>query len=155
MTAMGSGCEICRRIEQTTLANPYLVAQLDTGFAVLADNQHIPGYTLFVSKTCAPELHDLSPVVRSLFLEEMALVAEAVFRASAPRKLNYELLGNSVAHLHWHIFPRYEDDPNPRWPVWSNGEFLRAPRVTPIDPAQLAERRKRLQGALNALRGAT
>ena len=155
MSAMPSDCEICRRIEGLTPENPYLVAELETGFAVLADNQYIPGYTIFVSKTCAPELHDLPPAVRSRFLEEMALVAEAVFRAFGPRKLNYELLGNSVAHLHWHIFPRYEDDPNPQWPVWSNDEFLRAPRITPIDPAQLAERRERLQGALTAVRGAT
>ena len=150
---MPSDCEICRRIERMTPENPYLVAELETGYAVLADNQHIPGYTIFVSKTCVPELHDLSPVVRSRFLDEMALVAEAVFRAFAPRKLNYELLGNSVAHLHWHIFPRYEDDPNPQWPVWNNDEFLRAPRITPIDPAELAERRERLQRALALLMG--
>jgi diadenosine tetraphosphate (Ap4A) HIT family hydrolase len=155
MSAMASDCEICRRIEGMTPENPYLVAELDTGYAVLADNQHIAGYTIFVSKTCAPELHDLSPAVRSRFLEEMALVSEAAFRAFAPRKLNYELLGNSVAHLHWHIFPRYEDDPNPEWPVWNNDEFLRAPRITPIDPALLAERRERLQRALIAVRDAT
>ena len=150
---MPSDCEICRRIERMTPENPYLVAELETGYAVLADNQHIPGYTIFVSKTCVPELHDLSPGVRSRFLNEMALVAEAVFRAFAPRKLNYELLGNSVAHLHWHIFPRYEDDPNPQWPVWNNDEFLRAPRATPLDPAQLGDRRERLQRALARLMG--
>jgi len=110
-------------------------------------------YTIFVSKSCVPELHDLSPGVRSRFLDEMALVAEAVFRAFAPRKLNYELLGNSVAHLHWHLFPRYEDDPNPQCPVWSNDDFLRAARVTPIDPAELARRREQLQRALAELMG--
>ncbi len=148
---MPSDCEICRRIERMTPENPYFAAELETGYAVLADNQHISGYTLFVSKSCVPELHNLSPGVRSRFLNEMALVAEAVFRAFSPRKLNYELLGNSVAHLHWHIFPRYEDDPNRQWPVWNNDKFLRAPRITPLDPAQLAERREQLQGALTRL----
>jgi diadenosine tetraphosphate (Ap4A) HIT family hydrolase len=128
--------------------NPYVVSELETGYAVLADNQHIPGYTIFVSKTCVPELHDLPAEVRSRFLDDMAHVAEAVFRAFAPRKLNYELLGNSVAHLHWHIFPRYADDPNPRWPVWNNEEWRQAPQVTPLDPARLAELRQRLQRAL-------
>jgi diadenosine tetraphosphate (Ap4A) HIT family hydrolase len=150
---MTAGCEICHRIERMTPDNPYLVTELETGFAVLADNQHIPGYTIFVSKTCVPELHDLPAAVRTRFLDEMALVAEAVFRAFAPRKLNYELLGNSVAHLHWHIFPRYEDDPNPQWPVWNNEQWLNAARVTPLDPAQLAERRERLQRELSALVG--
>ena len=150
---MPSECETCRRIERMTPDNPYLVAELETGYAVLADNQHLPGYTIFVSKRCVPELHDLSPDIRSRFLDEMALVAEAVFRAFAPRKLNYELLGNSVAHLHWHILPRYEGDPNPQWPVWNNDEFLRAPRITPLDPAELTERRERLQHALAQLMG--
>ena len=61
----------------------------------------------------------------------MAQVAEAVFRAFAPRKLNYELLGNSEAHLHWHLFPRYADDPNPLWPVWNNEAFMQASPQSP------------------------
>ena len=35
---------------------------------------------------------------------------------SRPVKLNYNLLGNSVPHLHTHIVPRYADDPRPGWP---------------------------------------
>ncbi len=149
---MAGDCEICRRIARMTAENPYLIAELDTGYAVLADNQHIPGYTIFVCKTCAPELHDLPPDVRSRFLEEMALVAEATFRAFSPRKLNYELLGNSVSHLHWHLFPRYADDPNPTWPVWNNEAWMQAPKRTPIDAAQLASLRERVQRALADIR---
>ena len=33
-----------------------------------------------------------------------------------PVKLNYELLGNSLPHLHTHVIPRYADDPKPGWP---------------------------------------
>jgi diadenosine tetraphosphate (Ap4A) HIT family hydrolase len=131
--------------------NPYFVTGLDTGYVVLGWNQMIPGYTLFLSKMHVSELHDLPGDIRSRFLEEMALVAEAVFRAFAPRKLNYELLGNSVAHAHWHIFPRYEDDANPAWPVWNNEAWVNAPRLTEVDPAVLAERRGPLQRALATL----
>ena len=145
---MSSGCEICQRIARFTPDNPYLIAELDTGYAVLGDNQHYRGYTIFLAKQCAPELHHLAPDIRVRFLSEMADVAEAVFRAFEPRKLNYELLGNSVAHLHWHIFPRYDSDPNPRWPVWNNEEFLQSPRRTEIAPAVLAEMRERVQRAL-------
>ena len=145
---MSSGCEICQRIARFTPDNPYLIAELDTGYAVLGDNQHYRGYTIFLAKQCAPELHHLAPDIRVRFLSEMADVAEAVFRAFEPRKLNYELLGNSVAHLHWHIFPRYANDANPRWPVWNNEEFLQAPRRTDIAPAELADLRQRVQRAL-------
>jgi diadenosine tetraphosphate (Ap4A) HIT family hydrolase len=33
-----------------------------------------------------------------------------------PVKLNYDLLGNSLPHLHTHVIPRYADDPRPGWP---------------------------------------
>lgn len=150
---MSGSCEICERIARFTPQNPYLIAELSTGYAVLADNQHYPGYTIFLAKQCVPELHDLAPDIRSRFLQEMAQVAEAVFRAFGPRKLNYELLGNSVPHLHWHLIPRYADDLNREWPVWSDQAFLQAPPLTPIDPAQLAELRGRVQRALADVRG--
>jgi diadenosine tetraphosphate (Ap4A) HIT family hydrolase len=35
---------------------------------------------------------------------------------SEPVKLNYDLLGNSLPHLHTHVVPRYADDPRPGWP---------------------------------------
>ena len=149
---MPAACEICHRIARFTPDNPYFVAELETGYAVLADNQFYPGYTIFLAKRCVPELHDLPRAERSRFLEEMALVAEAAFRAFAPRKLNYELLGNSVSHLHWHIFPRYADDPNPAWPVWNNEAWMNAPKRTPIDPAGLAALRDRIRAALEELR---
>lgn len=145
---MPSTCEICDGLARLTPENPYFIAELETGYVVLATNQHIPGYTLFLCKHCVPELHELPRDTRSRFLDEMSQVAEAVFRAFQPRKLNYEMLGNSVAHLHWHLFPRYGDDPNPQWPVWNNDDFLKAPRRTPIDPVELADRRSRLQDAL-------
>ncbi|HEY8172481.1 MAG TPA: HIT family protein [Dehalococcoidia bacterium] len=149
---MPDDCEICQRIERFTPDNPYLIAELETGYAVLADNQYIRGYTIFLSKTCVPELHELPGETRSRFLEEMALVAEAVFRAFSPRKLNYELLGNSVSHLHWHLFPRYADDPNPTWPVWNNDAFLATARDSRPDTAVLAALREPVRRELASLR---
>lgn len=64
-------------------------------------------------------MHFLKKDFRYLFLEEMSLVAEAVYNAFHPDKLNYELLGaGNGVHMHWHIFPRRTGDtPNPG-PVW-------------------------------------
>ena len=71
-----------------------------------------------MSKYHASELHELPQNIRYLFLQEMSLVAEAVYNCFKPDKLNYELLGNSDQHLHWHLFPRYTDDPAANGPVW-------------------------------------
>jgi diadenosine tetraphosphate (Ap4A) HIT family hydrolase len=48
----------------------------------------------------------------------MAWLAEAIENCFHPHKLNYELLGNQVPHLHWHLFPRSADDPDRLRPVW-------------------------------------
>ena len=48
----------------------------------------------------------------------MAHLAAAIETAFRPHKMNYELLGNLVPHLHWHLFPRSADDPDRLRPVW-------------------------------------
>ncbi len=97
--------------------NPFFVAELKTGYVVMGDHQRFRGYTLFLSKSPVTELHMLPDSEKQEFLNEMSLVSEAVFKAFSPDKLNYELLGNGDPHMHWHIFPRYEDD-GVRGPVW-------------------------------------
>src|SRR3990167_463017 len=112
-------CLICTRIEQIkNKTNKYFVQELRTGYIVIGDHQYWPGYTLFLYKNHLTELHQLHIRERNLFLSEMADVAEAVWKAFSPHKLNYELLGNTDGHLHWHIFPRYSNDQLPTKPVW-------------------------------------
>jgi diadenosine tetraphosphate (Ap4A) HIT family hydrolase len=119
-------CDLCARNAATEAGDDgYAVARLETGYVRLHPTQYFRGYTLFAATQCAPELHSLDRTTRDQFLHEMAEVAHAIARAFQPRKLNYELLGNSAAHLHWHLFPRYETDPHPGGPVWEDMSFLR------------------------------
>ncbi len=117
-------CLICERIQWIKDGkNPYFVIELNTGFVVLGDYQRFKGYTLFLCKEHKSELHYLAQDFKIRFLEEMSLVAEAVANVYHPNKMNYELLGNGDAHLHWHLFPRYEGDlegysKTGRGPVW-------------------------------------
>jgi diadenosine tetraphosphate (Ap4A) HIT family hydrolase len=116
---MEQGCSICDRINEIQAhINPYSVAELNTGYVVIGDVQFFRGYTLFLCKQHANELHQLDPSFKLRFLEEMSLVSQAVFETFNPVKLNYELLGNGEPHLHWHLFPRHHDDPLPKLPLW-------------------------------------
>src|SRR5262245_26257658 len=96
------------------------VALLPTAVAVLGIDQFYRGYTLVISRRHATELYHLDDAASTAYFQDMLRVARAIDRALSPRKMNYELLGNTVAHLHWHLFPRYADDPNPNRPTWEH-----------------------------------
>ena len=143
-------CDICARNARTERGeNPFGIVRTTTGYVNLADVQYHQGYTVFSAKRCVNELHDLPPDERDAYLHEMAVVAEAVFEAFGPRKLNYELLGNGTPHLHWHLFPRYTDDPGPSGPVWNDPGFESA-LAQGVEPTadELADLRSRLLAAL-------
>lgn len=64
----------------------------------------------------AAEPTELAEEAAAAFWRETLVVGRAIERAFGPVKLNYDLLGNSVPHLHFHVVPRYADDPRPGWP---------------------------------------
>ncbi len=145
-----NNCFICNRIEQIkNNTNPYLVTELETCYVVLGDNQFYNGYTILLSKTHTPELHLLPKDIRTKLLIEMAIVGEAVFAAFQPKKLNYELLGNEVSHVHWHIFPRYLDDPNPTMPIWVVDKSIRNANNTKPNSKRLENLKKALLTEIN------
>ena len=120
-------CLICERIKLIQKnENKFFVKELSSGYVVLGDHQYYKGYTLLLSKIHTNELHKLKNEVRTQFLLDMAITAEAVYKAFKPNKMNYELLGNTDSHLHWHIFPRYKDDPKPDVPIWIIPRLIRS-----------------------------
>ncbi|MCH5155939.1 MAG: HIT family protein [Clostridiales bacterium] len=117
-------CFICDRINMIKNSeNPYFVKELKTGYVVIGDHQRFKGYTLFLCKQHKTELFQLDMDERTLFMQEMSVVAQAVSKAFGAQKMNYELLGNGESHLHWHLFPRMFGDlgeygVNGNGPVW-------------------------------------
>ena len=150
-------CLICDRIRMIKEgSNPYFVKELKTGYVVLGDHQHFKGYTLFLCKEHCTELFHLDAKICQEYLNEMALVAEAVSVAFGAEKMNYELLGNGDTHLHWHLFPRIEGDLDGygnegRGPVWwYPRENMYAEQARPTD-AELADMKEKLLCRLNRL----
>jgi diadenosine tetraphosphate (Ap4A) HIT family hydrolase len=148
-------CEICQRIAQCEAGtHAGLIAELDTGWAVLGDSQQFRGYSLLLCKTPATELHELPRGTRLRYLEEMAQLAEAVAKATAAHKLNYECLGNMVHHLHFHVFPRQASESQPKLPVWvqmhqtSSEEAL----ACKLEPARDGELIGSIRGMLQVVR---
>jgi diadenosine tetraphosphate (Ap4A) HIT family hydrolase len=111
--------EACREI---FLPRDYYIAELSVSVAALCPDQAVRGRCLVTLREHVTELFQLTPAMRTAFLEVVARVAEALFRTLAPVKINSALLGNVVPHMHWHVNPRgwprtREDGVYPR-PIW-------------------------------------
>lgn len=144
-------CLICDRISLIeTHQNPYFVAELETGYVVIGDHQYFKGYTLFLCKQHKTELYELDDEFKLKFLHEMSLVAEAMAHAFSFTKLNYELLGNGDSHMHWHLFPRREED-DVRGPVWWLDRDLMFSESTQPTDEHLREMKLQLYRALEKL----
>jgi diadenosine tetraphosphate (Ap4A) HIT family hydrolase len=123
---VADACPLCAENNAAEQGDdPWAIARLATGYVRLNPTQRYRGATFFVARACVRELHQLPRAERTEHLVEMADVAAALFSEFAPRKLNYEALGNSVPHLHWWLTPRYDDDPRPHGPIWEDVDFLR------------------------------
>jgi diadenosine tetraphosphate (Ap4A) HIT family hydrolase len=51
------------------------------------------------------------------YWREVLIAGRAIERHFSPLKMNYQMLGNSLPHLHTHIVPRYEVDDAPGGPL--------------------------------------
>jgi diadenosine tetraphosphate (Ap4A) HIT family hydrolase len=115
----GLECPFCQKLASLDeLPDEEVVWQFPHSVALLGTSQYYLGYCVLVARRHATELSQLRDPERRAYLDEMCLLARAIEECFRPKKLNYELLGNQVPHLHWHLFPRYEHDPDQLRPVW-------------------------------------
>lgn len=115
----GEGCPLCRDLAAGTEPNAFrhVVTDLVVSQLWLAANQSVPGYCVLVHRQHVPEPYDLPRAERSAFFEDMVAAGRALERAFGAVKMNFEILGNAVPHLHCHIKPRYYGDPAPGKPI--------------------------------------
>jgi diadenosine tetraphosphate (Ap4A) HIT family hydrolase len=119
-----SPCPMCHRWESDAELR---IAELDHSYVILNRDQYFPGYTLLFSKTHVTELFHLDRRIRGELMEEVSRTAKALFNVFRPDKINYELLGNMVPHMHWHLVPRFASEkvwPRPIWAVPHDESFL-------------------------------
>jgi len=136
---------IHRRVEAARNgANPTVICRVPSGWAVLGDAQFLRGYSLLLADPVAASLNDLDPAARQRYLLDMTIIGDALLETTDAFRINYEILGNTDAALHAHIFPRYMSEPEElrKGPVWLYDRAVRL--ATPFD----AERDAPLMRAL-------
>jgi diadenosine tetraphosphate (Ap4A) HIT family hydrolase len=144
------GCPLC---ETGARRGSGFISELEESVVVLGENQGCPGWCVLVLKDHVEHMAELSIPRQQRVFAEVARVAAAVRaefatsgKGGGPVRINYECLGNQVAHVHWHIIPRHADDPEPTKAVWGWSEERLKGTMTEAERDELVVRlRERLK----------
>ncbi len=122
-----------------------LVLKTELLRVVLVDDPDYPGLCRVILNRHVREMTDLSPPQIARLMGAVFAVEDAQRAVLSPLKVNLASFGNLVPHVHWHVIPRWADDPHFPQPIW--GTRQREP-----EPASLAQRRARLPQLLDEIR---
>jgi len=100
---------------------------------VLVEDAAYPGFCRVIWNAHMREMTDLVPAERSELMMTVCKVESIIREVMQPDKINLASLGNVVPHLHWHVIPRYVDDPQFPAPIWAETKRI-------SDPGMLAAR---------------
>ena len=130
-------CELCEH------TGGELLWQGEHCRVVYVEEPGYPGFCRVVWQSHVREMTDLSEDDRVRLMEVVFAVESVLREQLEPLKMNLASFGNAVPHLHWHVIPRYADDPHFPQPAW--GKALRPPNAQRTHPNTAA-----LAGALAA-----
>jgi diadenosine tetraphosphate (Ap4A) HIT family hydrolase len=100
---------------------------------VLVNEAGYPGYCRVIWQAHVAEMSELDSAER-LHLMRIVFEVEAGLRQwLRPDKINLASLGNLVPHLHWHVIPRFRDDPHFPNPIWGARMRQPGPRSADLD----------------------
>jgi diadenosine tetraphosphate (Ap4A) HIT family hydrolase len=90
------------------------ITEMSVSTFYLYREQRFRGYCILsFNRRDATSLKELTNEEYLFFCQDLRETSRAIRAGLTPDHMNYELLGNSNPHLHWHIVPRYKSDP--RW----------------------------------------
>ena len=110
-------CELCSSV------GGELIASSDLLRVVRVHDEKYPAFCRVILNRHVIEMTHLSSNERYQLMDAVFVVERTMLDALNPRKINLASFGNMVSHLHWHVIPRFEDDPHFPNAVW--GEQLR------------------------------
>jgi diadenosine tetraphosphate (Ap4A) HIT family hydrolase len=114
-----AGCVLCEGI------GGRLVFEAAAFRVIHAEEAGFPGFYRVIWRAHVAEFSDLSAADRTLCMEAVTAVEQAMLEHLAPTKINLAALGNMVAHLHWHVIARFERDSHFPASVWAVAQRAR------------------------------
>ena len=108
----GARCPICRTEEPNDV-----LLDLSVSYLTSYPDAAMHGYCCVVLRRHAVELDELSEEEATALISDVRRVASALRDVTDCVKLNYEIHGNTIPHLHVHLYPRYRGDPFEGGPI--------------------------------------
>lgn len=116
-------CGICDRLAKLkSSGDAALVYEFANSYLLLGNHQYFPGYCILLYKEHVRELHELSTTQQDALNRELMLATSAIAKSCKPWKINHACLGNRDQHIHWHIIPRYESEPDHQYDPWKHAD---------------------------------
>ncbi len=106
-------CELC----DTPGGEP--IWQDDRCRVVQVNEPGYPGFCRVIWNAHVKEMTDLGEADRAHFMAVIFALEATLRELMQPDKINLASLGNVVPHLHWHVIPRFGDDPHFPAPIWA------------------------------------
>lgn len=120
-----------------------ILTELESSWVTVKEDASVRGYVCLVLRRHAIEFHDLSESEGAAFMRDIRRLSGALQAVTRAIKLNYEVHGNTIPHLHMHFYPRFPGDRLARGTV--GAKRLDGPGY---EPGEFAAFRARLLDAL-------
>lgn len=112
-------CELCNT------SGGDVVFEDDKLRVVLVNDALYPGFCRVISQQHVAEMSDLPAEQRAQMMQAVWQTEQVVRDTMQADKINLASLGNMTPHVHWHVIPRFKDDPHFPQPIW--GQQQREP----------------------------
>lgn len=100
-----------------------LIWQNDLVRIINADDAYYPAFTRVIYQAHVKEITDLRPEQRHELMDFVYLVEEVQRQVLQPTKINLAQFGTMAPHIHWHIIPRFSEDPHYPDAIWSAAKY--------------------------------
>lgn len=117
------GCPMCAQ----RLRADWLLAETRLCVVSAAPEAALPGYACVLAKQHVVEPFELPEPDQAEFFTDAMAAARGLAKLFAATKMNYEIHGNTIPHLHMHLFPRTARDVYVGYPNHCRVRFTRTP----------------------------
>jgi diadenosine tetraphosphate (Ap4A) HIT family hydrolase len=125
-------CPVCNQTPETRPPTERSIADLSVSRFISDIDTCLKGWSCLVLKPHVIELYELSDEDSAAFMRDARVASLALKKVTGAVKLNYEIHGNTIPHLHMHLYPRQIGDRFENGPIdwrhrtsttYEDGEF--------------------------------